>query len=216
MYNGQLLQDAFVDNILNINFGYFLDIGAGTGGLRNNPINFYSNTYFLEKFRMWNGIAIDYDSIYIEFAKRNRQCSCVCADLFNNNINDILSNNNAPEIIDYLSFDVDDATEKVFNELDFNKYKFKVITFEHNIFQSRNNFQGHSKEHIKKVEEFYIFSRNKFCELGYHIFASDVNLDGYGAVEDWYISDDLYHDYKHIQLNNINYREVLRCLSLNI
>lgn len=187
-------QDLFVDNLLQKDDGFFLDIGAGTGGIRGQHVSFYSNTYYLEQYREWKGIAIDYDQEYIDIASKQRSCICVCEDLLKRNINDILSENNCPEIIDYLSFDVDDATEKVFGELDFNKYAFRAITFEHNLFQAITSVQDHTKEHKEKVKNFHSYSRKRFKELGYKLLHADVVLEGYGPVEDWYIKPDLIHN----------------------
>ena len=136
MYNAQTCQDVFVDKILNKDGGFFLDIGAGTGGLPSSNPAFYSNTYFFEAFRAWTGIAIDYDSDWYFSVKNSRTCKCVCEDLLKKNINEILSDNECPELIDYISVDVDDAQWKVFHDFDFSKYKFDVLTLEHNLFQT--------------------------------------------------------------------------------
>ena len=50
MFNAQVKQDVFVNKILQKNEGFFLDIGAGTGGLTGRPVEFYSNTYFFARF----------------------------------------------------------------------------------------------------------------------------------------------------------------------
>ena len=76
MYNSQIQQDKFVNEYLNKDNGFFVDIGAGTSGIHNMPVGFYSNTYFFES-RGWTGIAIDYDKIYIDSVKNQRNCSCV-------------------------------------------------------------------------------------------------------------------------------------------
>ena len=186
-YNGQLFQDAFVDQLLDIDEGFFVDIGAGTGGVRNQPIRFFSNTHYFEKNRDWNGIAIDYDSAYIDFAKDSRKCSCVCADLLDVNINEVLEKNNCPTIVDYLSFDVDDAQEQVFDELDFERYKFKVVTFEHDLFINDG-----------RVLNLHRLSRQKFLSMGYELLLGDISLEGYGPMEDWYINPDFVKD-KNIQ-----------------
>ena len=91
MFNAQTCQDIFVDKILNHQEGgYFVDIGAGTGGLPANTPGFYSNTYFFEKYRNWNGIAIDYDDKWFDAVKDHRTCKCLCVDLMNENINDVI------------------------------------------------------------------------------------------------------------------------------
>lgn len=209
-YNSQACQDIFVNKILNKDNGYFVDIGAGTGGLRGYPVGFYSNTYFLES-RKWTGIAIDYDINYIEFVKDKRNCKCVCADLLKNNINDILKLNQCPKEIDYLSIDVDDAQVKVFNEFDFNYYKFKILTLEHNLFQSFDNCgQNHSKAHKEKIVHEHKLYREKLLGLGYKILFGNVILNDYGPIEDWYVNEEIYENFKHIKSENINCLETLK------
>jgi hypothetical protein len=184
MYNSQIQQDKFVNEYLNKDNGFFVDIGAGTSGIHNMPVGFYSNTYFFES-RGWTGIAIDYDKIYIDSVKNQRNCSCVCEDLMVTNINNILENYNCPELSDYLSFDVDEASEKVLLDLDLSKYKFRVITFEHNIYQTESDiFSKNSQEAYRRL---YNISREKFKDYGYTLYKPDVVLSGYGSVEDWYI-----------------------------
>ena len=90
MYNGQILQDRFVDMVLQKKRnGFFLDIGAGQDGARRRPINFFSNTYYFESLG-WSGIAIDYDQYFISRASEERSCTAVCADLIKENITEIL------------------------------------------------------------------------------------------------------------------------------
>jgi len=210
MYNAQTKQDIFVNKVLNKDNGYFVDIGAGTGGLRGYPVGFYSNTYFFES-RNWTGIAIDYDYQYIESVKNSRNCKCICADLIEKNINDILKLNQCPQEIDYLSIDVDDAQWKVFNEFDFDFYKFKVLTLEHNLFQSFENCsQNHTKDHKLKIAKEYEFYRQKLLNLGYKILWGNVILDGYGPVEDWYVNQEIYDKFEHLKSENINCLETMK------
>ena len=204
MYNAQTCQDIFVDKILNKNNGYFVDIGAGTGGLRGNPVGFYSNTYFFES-KGWTGIAIDYDKEYIDSVKDFRKCKCICSNLLIDNINEILEQNECPNLIDYLSIDIDDAQWKVFNDFNFNKYKFKILTLEHNLFQSFDNCsQNHTVEHKLKIYKEYNYYREKLLSFGYKILWGNVTLNGYGPVEDWYVDEEIYQKYKHIKAENIN------------
>lgn len=210
MYNAQTKQDIFVDKILNKDNGYFVDIGAGTGGLRGYPVGFYSNTYYFES-RNWDGIAIDYDLKYIESVQYTRSCNCIYADLIEKNINDVLSSNKCPQEIDYLSIDVDDAQWKVFNEFDFDFYKFKVLTLEHNLFQSFENCsQNHTKDHKLKIIKEYEFYRQTLLNFGYKILWGNVILDGYGPVEDWYVNEEIYDKFEHLKSENINCLEIMK------
>ena len=206
---GQFSQDWCVNRILDIDKGFFLDIGAGVSDHDAELvlISTMSNTYGLEKFRNWNGIAIDYDDVYIKEAKRLRSCSMICEDLMQTNINDILKNNNAPEEIDYLSLDVDDAQQKVFNELDFSSYKFKIITYEHNIFRSWDFLRGKT---IHDDE-----SRNRFKELGYGLLFGNVGLTDEEPVEDWYVDQNLFEKYGHIAKDGITRDQIMGALLSN-
>ena len=191
-YNGQLVQDAFVDHLLDMDGGFFVDVGAGVDGFKQQRrvINCASNTYYFEKNRGWNGIAIDYDRDYIDYAKESRKCCCVCVDLLDININEVLEKNNCPDVVDYLSFDVDDAQKKVLNDLDLKKYSFKIITFEHNIYLETDEALNLHK-----------LSRQKFLSSGYDLLLKDVVLKGYGPMEDWYINSDLVKDLPPLHLD---------------
>ena len=189
---GQFGQDCFVDKILDMDGGFFLDIGAGIShqSVDNVPIYSMSNTYWLEDQRNWTGIGIDYDETYINTAKQVRPCKLLCVDLMENNINEILEQNNCPETVDYLSFDVDDAQSKVFSELDFSKYRFRVVTYEHNL------FRGNTEEHE--------MSRATFEALGYKLLFGNVGymiengLAKQRPVEDWYVNAEIFQKYKHL------------------
>jgi hypothetical protein len=210
MYNAQTYQDLFVDRLLDIDNGYFVDIGAGTGGLPLYSPGFYSNTYFFES-RGWNGLAIDYDKNYVDSASGLRKAKCILADLNFVNINSLLQSNHCPEEIDYLSLDVDDVQLKVFNDFDFEKYKFKILTLEHNLFQSFSECnQEHTEEHKTKIVKEHKEYRSKLQDFGYKILLGNVVLDGYGPVEDWYVNQEIYEKYKHLEAENINCKEVCK------
>jgi FkbM family methyltransferase len=51
---------------------------------------------------------------------------------------DLLKKYNAPKIIDYLSIDTEGSEYEILSTFDFDKYKFKVITCEHNFNNNRD------------------------------------------------------------------------------
>jgi len=209
MFNGQVKQDVFVNKILQKNQGFFLDVGAGTGGLTGQSVEFYSNTYFFERYRGWKGIAIDYDQNWYNNVKNKRTATVSCVDLLKVNVNEHLESLNCPEEIDYISLDVDDAQWKVFNEFDWDKYKFRVLTLEHNLFQSHDiKLQSHSDEHKSRIQKEYAVYRNVLSSKGYKILWGNVALDGYGPVEDWWVNEEIYNKFKHYEKHDINYKEV--------
>ena len=205
---GQFGQDVFVNRLLDMDEGFFLDIGAGVSDLDAETvlISTMSNTYGLEQFRDWNGIAIDYDEKYIQEAKKFRSCIMICEDLMEVNINDILQKNNAPKKIDYLSFDVDAAQEKVFNELDFSVYSFKTITYEHNLFLADKNSDGST------IQKHYTESRKRFSDLGYKLLFGNVGVFPGQPVEDWYVDEEIFEKYKHMSSDNIIRSKIIAIL----
>ncbi len=202
---GQFDQDFFVNSLLDIDGGFFLDIGAGIGGLdvETTALSIMSNTYGLEMYRKWHGIAIDYDAQYIEAAKPiRRRCNLLCVDLMENNINELLAQHDCPTSIDYLSFDVDAAQEKVFDEFDFSKYHFQIITYEHNLYQGCVRQQQ--------------VSRSRFDELGYKLLFGNVGRWDDEPVEDWYVNAELFEKYRHLKHENIDSVQIIQMLRTQI
>ena len=122
--HSQISQDKFIFNFFNKQKGFFLDLGCGDG--ISKPCG--NNTYLLEN-NGWDGISIDYDITYINTFKEKRKTKAICADLLKSNLKDVLIENNCPNVVDYLSFDVDQASEKALHDLPLNDYEFKIITF---------------------------------------------------------------------------------------
>lgn len=208
---GQFAQDYFVNRLLDIDDGFFVDIGCGVSTLDVYEVGIaaMSNTFILEQRRNWKGIAIDYDAVYCHEASKVRK-SVVCSDLMLDNINDILEANNCPTECDYLSLDVDQAQRKVLDELDFAKYKFKIITYEHNFSTEGDpNFKG-------MYDGDREYSRNKFKELGYHILFGNVGLKTEERIEDWYVDDELYSKYKYLQRDETNIRDIIIQLEVEL
>lgn len=198
----QFSQDWVINRILDIDEGFFLDIGAGVSDLNAEEvlISCMSNTYGLERFRDWNGIAIDYDDVYIREASKFRSCTLVCEDLMKTNINEILKQHDAPQKMDYLSFDVDAAQEKVLEDLDLSTYSFRAITFEHNLHLS---FQD---DNWKKVHR---DSRDKFISSGYKILFGNVGLHPNQPVEDWYVDQETFDKYEKISSENLTRDQII-------
>ena len=77
---------------------------------------------------------------------------------------DLLNKNKAPKVIDYLSIDTEGSEFKILNKFDFNQYKFKVITCEHNFTSSRDKIfnlltaNGYKRkwEHISNFDDWYV------------------------------------------------------------
>lgn len=81
---------------------------------------------------------ISQNSVHYNNVKNNRKIIKVKTITFT----DLLDQNNAPKIIDYLSLDTEGSEYDILLSLDFNKYKFKLIDVEHNYLEpARSNIK---------------------------------------------------------------------------
>lgn len=87
---------------------------------------------------------------------------------------DLLNKHNAPNEIDYLSIDTEGSEFQILNAFDFTKYRFKVITCEHNY--------GNSREQI-----FDLLSSH-----GYVRVYEDLSF-----FDDWYVHESLLSSIKN-------------------
>ena len=172
------------------NNGYFVDIGAYDG------INL-SNSYFLEKELNWNGICVEANSELYDKLKNSRQVLCEnCAvnsyngtcffnpqDLsgsvktegtavISKTLESIFDEYSAPKIIDYLSLDVEGLEYEILKVFPFNKYYFRTITVEHNLY-----IHGPAMK---------LQLQNLLKSNGYLIAKENVADQG-NEFEDWYI-----------------------------
>jgi hypothetical protein len=178
----QSSQDIFVRTLTNNkNNGTFLEIGS------NDPIT-HNNTYVLENENNYKGIMVEYDVSFESAYKIHRPNSIhILNDAQKINYRDILDNNNFPIEIDYLQIDLDVNNRSTLNTLEllntnvFDKYKFRTVTFEHDIYTGN----------LFNTQE---ISRNIFKERGYILVFPDVSVfwEGrYCKFEDWYVHQEL-------------------------
>jgi hypothetical protein len=166
--NSLSFQDVFVLEMLQEKrCGFYLEIGAGWPKRINN-------TYVLETFYGWQGISIDYDERLVAEFNEVRANQCIMKDATTVNYNEVLKF--APNIIDYVSIDIDPAGQSLLAlaRLPFEKFDFLVITFEHDSYLHGNS--------IKRLARMFLQSK------GYILFQRDVKAKGFGKHEDWWIS----------------------------
>lgn len=188
MYS-QASQDDFVDLVLNKQAsGYFVDVG---GGCADPKVE--SNSLLFEE-RGWKGIVLDGDVNRMQ----NRSCICVTAMIGDGSsetrkLGDILKENDAPSIVDYLSIDIEGQDFNAVKSFVESGYTFKVATIEHNLY-SQNPGVGELKANI-----FNFLSLNGYVRVvdnaGHQ--ASLDNLHAGWPFEDWYINPK-YTRYKEV------------------
>ena len=163
-------QDLAAAEVCNKTGGFFLDLGC------NDPI-FHNNTYLLEKELGWTGILVDIQKPLVEKCRevRTERNSYVCCNLITTKITDILDNIGCPKHIDYISFDVDDATTSVLGGFDFDKYSFSFLTFEHDLYRIGPDLK--------------VLANKLLLNKGYKLYRENVCASPTEIFEDWYIKE---------------------------
>jgi hypothetical protein len=167
-YYSQVCQDIFVLSVLDGKTnGTYLEVGA----YLPDSIN---NTYLLAKNYNWSGVSIDIQRSNWSDVRPND--IYLVADALNlsysNLFKEYFSNTN---VIDYLQLDIEpsintlNALFKVFES----EQRFRVITFEHDIYTGGHVARNLSRDFLKK--------------LGYTLIVSDVITDENYPFEDWWV-----------------------------
>ena len=167
-------QDMFVLTMLEGKTkGTYLEIGAGDAWYGNN-------TALLEKHFEWQGLSIDLDEKFVEQHNNERNHICLRRDATNTDYDKLLTAMDMPTEIDYLQVDCDppENSFKALLNIPFEKYKFAVITFEHDHYADPD-----SKIRTK--------SRKYLQSHGYELVAGNIAPDDWREYEDWYVHPDL-------------------------
>jgi hypothetical protein len=185
-FYSQIGQDKLVDFILNRKEnGFFLDIGA------QDPEDL-NNTAFFEKYRNWNGVAIEKASMWNEKWSNSsrKKTSYINNDARFIDYNNILKNNNI-DVIDYISLDLEppQVTFDVLRDILSKNVKFKVMTFEVDAYRS---------DHIKNISR-DLLSSNGY-ELVYELYFTDNTLTN-THVDDVWLNKDYIKDFNFLQIN---------------
>lgn len=171
----QTYQDMFVLSVLNGKMnGSYLEIGS-SDPYKNN------NTALLENKFAWSGVGLEYDENMAQTYKKHRKNPVLCVDALIVDYEKLLqkyfpNQNN----IDYLQLDIDppNNTYEVLLSIPFDKYRFAVITYEHDYYIDL------SKSYRDK-------SREYLSSLGYELIVPNVSPNENSPFEDWWIHPDL-------------------------
>jgi len=181
-------QDIFVDFLINDQRKKtFLDLGC------NHPIQ-CNNTFYLEN-KGWNGIITDIDSNLEQlYIKSKRKCLFRIVDLSDPiQLNDLCDFyiEKFGNYVDFLSFDVDDATVKVLNNFPFDKLSFGVMCFEHDTYH-QNQSNEKKTAMTNRLSEFPKYK----CivdGLGFHHKRIDDTIE-LRVHEDWWVNTDIFSE----------------------
>lgn len=164
-------QDRFVHALLPKVDGVFLDIGS------SHPVT-WSNTYALERLG-WSGLLIDNDPGCEGLTQQHRPGSeFLSTDATAVDWSVLLPVYFTPSAlpVDYLSLDVDGATQAVVERFPWSVWRFAVLTVEHDAYR----FGPGPRDAI----------RSCLLAAGYHLFCADVHSNGC-PFEDWWVDLDV-------------------------
>ena len=171
----QVLQDIFVLSVLDgKNNGTFLEIGGAKPFDRNN-------TALLEEKFNWRGVSIELDETFAkEYTKERPKTKVLNQNALDVNYEKLLNENFQETTIDYLQLDIEPArnTYECMLKIPFDKYKFAVITYEHDYY-------------IDVTRSYRQKSRDFLKSKGYVLVVNDISPDGISSFEDWWVHPDL-------------------------
>jgi hypothetical protein len=186
--NSRENQDLFILSVLdNKKNGTYIEIGCG------EPIN-GNNTFLLEKEFNWKGVSIDIDKSLCDSFMMLRKNDILCDDATKLNYDTVFNKYAINNHIDFLQLDIDPPLNiciEVLKLIDFNKYSFSIIMYEHNLYLGNDEYRKESR----RILEGY----------GYKRVISDVCHD-FQPFEDWYINDNFMpnNNWKEFLSENIN------------
>jgi hypothetical protein len=147
--------------------GYYVEIGS-QDPIKNN------NTFMLETYLDWSGLAFELRNTYADFYNWRRRNDCIQCDATEVDYAAIFDQYKVPERIHFLQVDIEPslATLAALKALPHEKFRFSIIVFEHDNYQS-----------TEKVDT---TSRRFLSDLGYHLLVEDVQISK-NSFEDWWI-----------------------------
>jgi GR25 family glycosyltransferase involved in LPS biosynthesis len=170
----QAYQDMFVLAILNgKRNGTYLEIGA------QEPF-YQNNSALLETEFDWKGTSIEIREDLCKMFAEQRKNQILCKDATKINYEKLLDGMNVGTDIDYLQVDCEPSktTFEILTAIPFEKYRFAVITYEHD----------HSVDITSSYRE---KSRRFLKSYGYELVVKDVAFNDEYTFEDWWIHPDL-------------------------
>jgi len=149
MNTSQIGQDRFVlEQLKSKRNGVFIDIGCGFP-------RYISNTFLLESEYGWTGIGVDIEKMSEEstgetWEEIRPKTKLVIEDALSIDYGDLFKTSKLPNIIDYLSIDLEppELTLECLFKIPFYDYKFRVITFETDEYRDGEKRRDVSREYL--------------------------------------------------------------------
>lgn len=160
-FYSQIAQDQFVvEQLGHVENGTFLDVGCSD----YREIN---NTYFFELNWNWRGVGVDIEPSHAHGWQQNRKRSAfVLADATAIDYDELLDAHAMPEVIDYLSLDLEPPTLSLvaLKQVLQSRRKFRCVTFEHDYYRQKATCEP---------------SRDLMRQAGYRLVMQSIQDDYY-------------------------------------
>ena len=183
----QAYQDMFVLAILNGKHnGTYLEIGA------QEPF-YQNNSALLETEFDWKGTSIEIREDLCKKFAEERKNQILCKDATKINYEKLLDEMNVGTDIDYLQVDCEPSktTFEILTAISFEKYRFAVITYEH--------------DHSVDITSSYRDKSRRFLKsYGYELVVKDVAFNDEYTFEDWWVHPDLVNSDIVSQMKSVN------------
>lgn len=182
----QAYQDMFVLAILNgKRNGTYLEIGA------QEPF-YQNNSALLETEFDWKGTSIEIREDLCKMFSEQRKNQILCKDATKINYEKLLDKMNIGTDLDYLQVDCEPSkiTFEILTAIPFEKYRFAVITYEHDSVDITSSYRDKSRRFLKSY--------------GYELVVKDVAFNDEYTFEDWWIHPDLVNPDKVNQMKSVD------------
>lgn len=156
MFNSDARQDEFVANMTRFKRGgSYVDIGSCHSQRSNN-------TFFFDSMG-WRGVCVELDPGHNDSYANRSNCLHLNQDALQVDWAAAFERAGLPATIDYLSLDVDDASLEVLRRLPTDRYRFRVITIEHDFYRAGDANRAAQRELLSS--------------LGYRLVCPDVYVE---------------------------------------
>jgi len=169
----QCYQDMFVMSVLEgKKKGTYVEIGSGDPFVSNN-------TALLEQFD-WTGISLEINEALVDKFNNGRKNLVACGDATDVDYDELFTEVGFTNTdFDYLQVDCEPSavTFAALKKIPHDKYRFAVITFEHDSYNDGPEVRDASREFL--------------TDLGYKLVGSNISVDEEHPYEDWWVHPEL-------------------------
>jgi len=184
--HSQVYQDMFILSALKgKRNGTYLEIGSADPWFGNN-------TAVLEKLFGWKGIGLELKQQFVDKYLTERKNNILCQNALTADYDSLLSEIAVNGVVDYLQLDIEpsDVTYLAMTKVPFDKYKFAVITYEHD-------------HYVDMTNEYRQKSREYLQSKGYVLVVANASPHESAPFEDWWVHPDLVDSETINKMKNI-------------